>query len=54
MEGGLDDYNLLQLGSPKVEENKENRNDFIMPALPTPKKPRMPESKTKPNINTRA
>ena len=43
MEGGLDDYKLLQMGSPKVEENKENTNDFVKPRIPTPKKPRIPE-----------
>jgi len=39
MEGGLDDYNLLQIGSPKIKE-KENTEagEFLLPALPTPRK----------------
>jgi hypothetical protein len=43
MEGGLDDCNLLQIGSPKVEEEKENHNEntygeFSRPRVPSPKK----------------
>jgi len=40
MEGGLDDCRLLQMGSPKVEEEKENdmNIDFNLPAIPSPKK----------------
>ena len=42
MEGGLDDYSLLQIGSPKVEEDKENcekhGHEFNPPRVPSPKK----------------
>jgi hypothetical protein len=46
MEGGLDDTDLLTIGSPKIkepepeEENKENVDsvDFIKPKIPSPKK----------------
>jgi hypothetical protein len=50
MEGGLDNTDLLKMGSPKVlnqrsvddeedKENKENKDsvDFAMPRLPSPK-----------------